>query len=214
MFTFGDYLDTRIDKIILRHDIDFSLDCAVAIAQADKEMGIRSSFFFMLTSNMYNLLSSDSADKVKKISDMGHRISLHFDPTAHSDMEYGFSIEKDTFERLFGEELEIISLHRPGKFLNNNNKRLRGVRHTYEDEFFKNMKYLSDSAGRDCRIEWDDTLKQAKKDKLSIQLLLHPVWWADSNISVTEALRNVLHQKAEFLITETTKNCKSFQPNT
>ena len=172
---FSDFFDAVPGTVVLRHDIDFSLDAALSIARLDKKLEISSSFFFMLSSNMYNLTSSFSRDKVFEIAEMGHRISLHFDPTAHIDVDAGFVLEKSLFENLFNVELDIVSLHRPGKFLDNNNRKLFNVEHTYEDKYFKNMVYLSDSAGKDCRMKWTQALNESVEANFPIQLLLHPI---------------------------------------
>ena len=55
----------------------------------------------------------------------------------------------NSFEDFFTTKLDIISIHRPGVFLENNNRKLPGCSHTYEDRFFKDIVYLSDSGGKD-----------------------------------------------------------------
>ena len=44
------------NTLLLRHDIDFSIDYAYQLAQAEIELKVNSTFFFLLTSNMYNFL--------------------------------------------------------------------------------------------------------------------------------------------------------------
>ena len=46
---------------------------------------------------MYNLMSKSNMRLVKEIYEMGHKISLHFDPTAYSDLD-PFINEKNFFE--------------------------------------------------------------------------------------------------------------------
>ena len=210
---FSDFFDALPGTVVLRHDIDFSLDAALNIARLDKKLGITSSFFFMLSSNMYNLISSCSRDKVSEIADMGHRISLHYDPTAHNDIDAGFVLEKSLFEKLFNVELDIVSLHRPGKFLDNNNRKLFNVEHTYEDKYFKDMEYLSDSAGKDCRMKWTQILNESVKANSPIQLLLHPIWWSCTSDSPTQTLTSFLNQNYQYLCRETKLNCKTFSLN-
>ena len=50
--------ETNPNTIFLRHDIDFSIQDALIIAEKEKKLGVKSTFFFMLTSNMYNIFSS------------------------------------------------------------------------------------------------------------------------------------------------------------
>ena len=105
--------------LLLRHDVDFSVDYAHAIAKKEFDRAVKSTFFFMLTSNMYNLLSPKNRDLVEDIAGMGHKISLHFDPTCYADLT-PFTIERCTFEELFNVEVDIVSIHRPGTFLEQN----------------------------------------------------------------------------------------------
>lgn len=64
---------------ILRHDIDYDLRKALSIAEIEHKHGIKSTYFLLLTSDFYNLLSRDSAEVIRTLKDMGHDIGLHFD---------------------------------------------------------------------------------------------------------------------------------------
>ena len=206
---FFSYKKATLPSIIFRHDIDFSLDDALTIASLEEKLGIKSTYFFMLTSNTYNAISLKNKNLIREIKEKGHSISLHFDPTAYLNMDKGFSSEKKIFEDIFDVEVKIVSLHRPRKFLENNNKTLEGSLHTYQDEFFKKMIYLSDSAGSDIK-------KKLLKVNLSfpektIQMLTHPIWWTSYFNSPTEKLYKWLEEHQSFIISETKKNCKSFK---
>ncbi len=157
--------------LLLRHDVDFSVNHAYEIAKIDKSQNIFSTFFFMLTSNMYNLLSQTNRQLVLEIKEMGHKISLHFDPTVYKKIDQ-FKQEREIFEKNFMVEVDIVSVHRPGIFLNNNNLDLFGSKQTYQNKYFKKMKYISDSSGRDVSDDLDDYLESNKKKGL--HLLLHP----------------------------------------
>lgn len=97
---------------------------------------------------MYNIFSAKHRSLVKEIKTLGHKISLHFDPTAHASLE-PFLVEKNAFESLFDFDIDVVSIHRPGPFLDDNDISLFGVSQTYQNKFFKQMKYISDSGGRD-----------------------------------------------------------------
>ena len=139
----------------------------------------------MLTSNAYSAISLNSKNLIKEIKEKGHKISLHFDPTAYQDIDRGFSSEKKLFEDIFDVEVNIVSLHKPGNFLVNNNKILKGSLHTYQDEFFKEMLYLSDSAGSILKKLLEVNLSSLNK---TIQMLTHPIWWASNSKSPSETL--------------------------
>ena len=79
-------------KWCIRHDVDHSLDVAVAIAKAEYEKGYKSTYF-LLTPGSYaygrnyygeivnNKIVHDSSliDKCKYMEDLGHKIGLHND---------------------------------------------------------------------------------------------------------------------------------------
>ena len=148
--------------VLMRHDIDFSVEDALAMAAFEKRLAVTSTYFFMLSSNMYNLISKKNRSLVAEIKDMGHKISLHYDPTAHETNE-SFLEERDTFESAFEVEVDIVSIHRPGKFLEDNNVDLFGTKQTYQDVYFKKFMYLSDSGGRDILEPISTFLKTKKK---------------------------------------------------
>ena len=194
--------------LLLRHDVDFSVNHAYEIAKIDKSQNIFSTFFFMLTSNMYNLLSNTNRHLVQEIKEMGHKISLHFDPTVYKKIDE-FKKEREIFEKNFMVEVDIVSIHRPGVFLNNNNIDLFGSKQTYQNKYFKKMKYISDSSGRDVSHDLDNYLESKKKTGL--HLLLHPIWWVDESSNQTVTLDEWKKKYLSFLTTEIRENCKTYK---
>lgn len=199
----------RSGDCFLRHDIDFSIDLALEIAIYENENSIKSSYFFMLSSNMYNLLSYDSVKKVKKIKELGHTISLHFDPDCYDDFLEGFKTEKLVFESVFGVKLKAVSIHRPGKFLDDNDVQLPDVIHTYESKFFKEIEYISDSAGSNPYNKVKSFLEKASHKPL--QLLIHPVWWCEKSNSVTSTLNKWFEERNHFIRKEIALNCRTYK---
>lgn len=194
--------------VYLRHDIDFSVRDAYEIALIENELGIVSTYFFMLTSNAYNLMSESSIAFVEKIKNLGHTVSLHFDPVVYQNLDQGFLVEKITFNKIFNVEIDIVSIHRPGNFLVNNNRKLDACLHTYEDKFFKEMIYLSDSGGRDVTEKINEIIISGLEKPL--HLLLHPIWWTSKSDSPTQTLNSWLCKSSNFLLEETRRNCKTF----
>ncbi len=208
-FNFQNFLDYKDSSTVyLRHDIDFSIKDAYKIALFEKDIGIKANYFFMITSNFYNCFSNENFNLIKKILKFGHSISLHFDPTCYENLEEGFKLEKKIFESKFNLKINIISLHRPGPFLNKKNKKIGDVHHTYEDKFFKDMDYYSDSGGKDIRHIINKLYP--RKDSKPIQLLLHPIWWTQENNNPTKRLESFLESNMIFLEDQTRKNCKTF----
>ena len=209
-FIFTNFLSNLdIRSICLRHDIDFSVKDAYKIALIEKDMGIKANYFFMLSSNTYNPLSNENRSYIEKISNLGHEISLHFDPSIYEDIDSFFVREKEFFENIFRVKINIVSLHRPRKFLEDNNIKLKDCFHTYEDKFFKNMEYVSDSACKDIRsnLKRMTPTNQAKP----LHLLIHPIWWTVESSEPTHTLNNWLKKQNDFLISETARNCRTYK---
>lgn len=94
-YTFEDFHHRKgKEAAIIRHDIDFCIPSALRMARIESDIDVSAIYFFMITTNTYNLASSLNRTLVKKIEALGHTISLHFDPTAHKDLDKGFEIEK------------------------------------------------------------------------------------------------------------------------
>jgi hypothetical protein len=199
---------TTQDTLLLRHDVDFSIDYAYQLAQVEKELKVNSTYFFMLTSNMYNFLSEHNIKLVKKIANMGHKVSLHFDPTIYESID-SFDYEKNIFENIIKQKVDIVSIHRPGKFLDNNNQFIKGIPHTYQDKYFKKMKYISDSAGRDVFYPLEEYLKN--KNQYGLHLLIHPIWWKHKIDNPTKTINTWRSEFINFINLEIRKNCKSYK---
>ena len=197
----------NINSLFLRHDIDFSVEYAYQIAKIEYNLKIQSTFFFMLSSNMYNLLSTHNQKLVSKIANMNHKVSIHFDLNSYQNFEY-FLYEKKLFENIFNIRVDIVSIHRPGNFLLNNNLKISGIPHTYQDVYFKEMKYISDSGGRDVFHAVNKYLNNPRETGL--QLLTHPIWWVSDKKSVRTTLNSWRTKHLTFLTSEIKKNCKSY----
>jgi hypothetical protein len=194
--------------VLLRHDVDFSLADAAALAGMEADLGISATYFVLISSDFYNIASPQSRSSIERMVSSGARLGLHFDPTAYEDLDAGFGIEKATFERLTGVPLTIVSLHRPREFLTDNNRKLAGVRHTYEDEYFKDLVYVSDSGGS---FRFGHPLEtDAFREGSSIHLNLHPIWWTRAGSSPSEKLRDWEQDLFETLNEEVGRNCKTF----
>ncbi len=197
-------------QLILRHDIDFDCCYANEIAAVEIELGVKATYFFLLRSDSYNLLSKRNINYVLQIKEQGHQISLHFDPVVYGeDYLEGFRFEREVFEKTFKTKIEIISIHRPNEFFLNFDEKLDGVEHTYQTKFFKDIKYISDSQGFFRFGHPLESVEFKKKD--TIHLLIHPIWWqgtGDSNITV---LHNHIVRQEMFLHSHVGENCQPYR---
>jgi hypothetical protein len=63
--------------VILRHDVDLSLDAAVALAELEADAGAWSTYFLMTRSVFYNLDSHEGERAVTRLRELGHRVAHH-----------------------------------------------------------------------------------------------------------------------------------------
>jgi len=63
--------------VILRHDVDLSLDAAVAVAELEAAAGAAATYFLMTRSEFYNLDSPSAAAAIERLRALGHRVGLH-----------------------------------------------------------------------------------------------------------------------------------------
>jgi len=171
-------LESPNGQLILRHDVDFDCDFAYAMAKAEKEEGIKSTYFFLLTSSNYNLLCPRGIEVVREIGDMGHKVSLHFDYSLYpNNCEEGLLKEIKLFETIMGTTVDVISLHRPPPGLEPyRHTLLAGYEHSYLDKFVKDIIYRSDS--NNCWQSGNPLKSEQFEQHKSFQLLIHPLLWS------------------------------------
>jgi hypothetical protein len=64
-------------SLILRHDVDLSLDAAVRMAELEHDAGATATYFLMTQSVFYNLDSSEGVTALARLRELGHRVALH-----------------------------------------------------------------------------------------------------------------------------------------
>jgi len=63
--------------VLLRHDVDLSLDAALRMAELEAEAGAVATYFLMTRSVFYNLASSEGEAALARLRELGHRVGLH-----------------------------------------------------------------------------------------------------------------------------------------
>jgi hypothetical protein len=71
--------DRRPDPgdLVIRHDVDLSLEAAVRMAEVEAEAGVHSTWFLMTRSVFYNLASPEGEWALDRLRDLGGRIAHH-----------------------------------------------------------------------------------------------------------------------------------------
>lgn len=178
-----------VEKIVyLRHDVDFSVEFAYAMAVIDQSLGIKSTFFFLPNSDLYNLYSKRIFDLVSRIIEMGHDICLHIDADVLNNLETVTACFKMYYPH---SNNSIVSFHQP-KGIPPNYCLPEGMIDVYSSKFFSKIEYASDSGG-----EWKygyPLFRPAFKSKSSFQLLTHPLWWMSSSIDSNHAIHKLIDE--------------------
>lgn len=95
-FKFYTYNEFCLNKpngkfIILRHDIDKKPKNALAISQIEFELGIKSSFYFKISDDVFK------PDIIKKIASMGHEIGYHYRDLVDTNGNLTLAVNKFQF---------------------------------------------------------------------------------------------------------------------
>ncbi len=181
-------------RVILRHDIDYSMERAVKLAQVEQDAGVQSTYFALLRTDFYNPASKHVTDMLQQIHDMGHEVGLHFDEVAYqgcSAEELPELIRREA--KLLGEICEFpircFSMHRPNRLTLEKDLQVEGLVNSYGQEFFRDFKYLSDSR-RNWREPVLDIIRSGEYDKLHI--LTHAFWYGEQEETIGEAVKNYI----------------------
>ena len=63
--------------VLLRHDVDLSLEAALRMAEVEAEAGAAATYFLMPRSEFYNLDSASGEAAIERLRVLGHRVGLH-----------------------------------------------------------------------------------------------------------------------------------------
>ena len=239
MFSFDDYREIiRIIKatgrhsnyadalgkdkfIIMRHDVEYSVERAYELARVEQSMDFVSTYFFQWTNNSYNILSRRNMNMIKDMHERGQHIGLHFALNGMTDMaEIRKRIRKEIeiLSEMFGFAIREFSIHRPSKDVLRENIKLDGIINAYQDDFFTfaeqvtedtpvEVKYMSD-ANHIWRYGYPDEKNITGYDK--VQILTHPFAWCKEGYNNFNNYRALVQEKYEELIDSIDQECKDF----
>ena len=207
--------------ILMRHDVEYSVERALALSKVEESMDFRSVFFFQWTNNSYNILSRKNRDILTEMHERGQQIGLHFALNGMTDMQIvrqRIRKEADMLSDMLGFPITAFSIHRPSPQVLRENIKLDGLLNAYQDNFFvfnpeagpddsPEVKYLSD-ANHIWRYGYPDekTIKAHKK----IQILVHPFGWTKEGFDNLENYKSLVREKYTELIDSIDRECKDF----
>ena len=191
LYAFVDYhnYEKNTRCVILRHDIDNSIDKSVKLAELEAELGVKSTFFVLLTSDFYNPSSKKNIKGLHRIQELGHEIGLHFDEMAYDEFKSvpkAIIREAGILSDILGAPVTTVSMHRPSQQTLNADYQIPGLINSYGKTFFNDFKYLSDSRRR-WREPVLDIIKSGQYDKLHI--LTHAIWYNEDEEDIHETIK-------------------------
>ncbi len=207
--------------ILMRHDVEFSVDRAYALAQVEKSMDFTSAYFFQWTNNSYNILSKKNTDMIREMHEEGHTIGLHFAVNGLTEIEEikeKIMLEMKVLSSMMGFEIETFSVHRPSKEILRANIKLDGIINAYEDHYFTfaeyidpdttlEVKYLSDAMHKwNYGVPDEATLLDNKK----VQVLTHPYSWTEQGYDNLNNFKTLIEERNQELIETINGECKHF----
>ena len=189
-------------EILLRHDVDLSINRALAMAERERELGVRSTYCFLLSAPVYDLTRPQNVRALRRIAKLGHDVALHFDtrtywaaddePSAES-VAAKVSDELAVLGRLVGDEPSTVSFHIPPSWVLD--RAFEGFTNTYAPPFFSRIDYRSDSSQKWTAAEpFPDGVPDA------FQLLVHPGLWHPSHrpmAEIVDARRQQAHRQVD-----------------
>ena len=165
--------EPRDGDLILRHDVDLSLDGALAMAEVEASEGAWSTWFLMTRSVFYNLGSSEGEAAIARLRELGHRVAHHA-VYPHIDLD-------DRFDR-------VVTWHNPDpEYMK---VPLAGAVNVMQEGYFDPATYRSDSNQR-----WRSGCPHAELAAGAfpwLQLLTHPEIWAFEGATMRASMESFL----------------------
>jgi hypothetical protein len=162
--------------LLLRHDVDLSLQAALALARLEHERGARATYFLMKESVFYNLDSALGRETLRELRSLGHAVGLHaVYPRASRDERF------DAVVAWHNPDPEYV--HEP----------VSGFVNVMQPPWFTKGRYRSDSNQHWREGCPHDELRAGAFEWL--QLLVHPEIWVFDGATMRETMESMLAEK-------------------
>jgi hypothetical protein len=173
--------------LLLRHDVDMSLEAALTMAELEAGSGAAATYFLMRQSDFYNLDTHRGAAAMAQLRRLGHRVGFH---AVHPDAALD-----DRFD-------PVLAWHTPDpEYMT---APVEGAVNVMQPGFFDPAHYRSDS-----NQHWrggcpHDELARGAFEWL--QLLVHPEIWVYPGASMRETMLAMLDAEREVRWARLTEN--------
>ena len=170
--------EPRAGDLIVRHDVDLSLEAALVMAELEAEVGARTTYLLMTRSVFYNLGSREGERAIAGLRELGHAVGLHA-VHPHVDLDERFD--------------PVVAWHNPEPpFMH---EPIDGAANPMAAPWFSRDHYRSDSnqhwrsgcphsALAHGELEW-------------LQLLVHPEIWVHPGATMRETMHALLDSERE-----------------
>ncbi len=164
--------------VLLRHDVDLSLDAALRLAELEASAGATATYFLMTESVFYNLAAAEGREAIERLRGLGHRVGLH---AVYPRLELD-----ERFDA-------VVAWHNPDpEYMR---APVEGAVNVMQDGYFDPATYRSDS-----NQHWrsgcpHDALREGAFPWL--QLLTHPEIWVYPGRTMGETMRAMLDAERE-----------------
>ncbi len=159
--------------LLLRHDVDLSLDAALTLAGLEAAAGAQATYFLMTQSIFYNLASPEGEHALGRLRELGNRVGLH---AVYPRLELD-----DRFD-------PVVAWHNPDpEFMR---EPLDGALNVMQPGYFDPDHYRSDS-----NQHWRSGCPHEELAAGSfewLQLLTHPEIWAYPGETMRETMLAML----------------------
>ena len=159
--------------VVLRHDVDLSLEAAVRMAEVEAEAGAFSTWFLMTRSVFYNLDSEAGERAAARLRELGGRVAHHA-VWPHVDLDERF--------------LPVVAWHNPDpEYMT---APIDGATNVMAQPWFDPDHYRSDSNQR-----WRHGCPHrclARGEPEWLQLLVHPEIWVYEGATMRETMESFL----------------------
>ena len=168
----------RRGDLLLRHDVDLSLEAALRMAELEAETGASATYFLMTESVFYNLASNEGVAAIGRLRELGHRVGLHaVHPNAPLDERFD----------------PVVAWHNPdSEYMT---APIEGAVNVMQEGYFDPPTYRSDS---NQRWRFGCPHQELRAGSFAwLQLLTHPEIWVYPGSTMGQSMRAMLDAERE-----------------
>jgi hypothetical protein len=168
--------EPKAGDVLLRHDVDLSLEAALELARLEHERSAHATYFLMTESVFYNLDSQQGRETTRELRSLGHAVGLH--------AVYPRASRDDRFDA-------VVAWHNPDpEYVH---EPVSGFVNVMQPPWFTKGKYRSDSNQHWREGCPHEELRAGAFEWL--QLLTHPEIWVYGGGTMRETMHAMLERK-------------------